>query len=298
MVTEHHLRAWGRSFASLLDEVIAALEAASSPGKWRRMPDDQGCWLAQYRDGFDASRILCPSLIRALKAPGGAVVMVPHNEVLLVASASNPRTLRAMFDVVVSLFDKVPEPVVGLWSLDAAGAWAPWSPPESEPALCKMHRSLAARGLGQQYHSQKKLLDKLHEKRETKTMVPSATLMQHPSSGDVLSHCIWQMGMDNLLPFADMVMFCTPENLARPIIGQAKFAALMHEMGPAIVMQNTSPPRWLCPKGVFPTPEQIVQLSGSDFEAPEVKDAGKRLQEMIAEAHRQREKEELQEKLL
>eukprot|EP01139_Manchomonas_bermudensis_P007118 Amastigsp_a179525_15.p3 type:complete len:149 gc:universal Amastigsp_a179525_15:466-20(-) len=146
--------------------------------------------------------------------------------------------------------------------------------------------------------SQKRLLDKLNEKRETKVMVPSSTLMQHPSTGDVLSHCIWQMGMDNLLPRTDIVMLCNPENLARPIVGQASFDALMREMDDAVEMEPTAPPRWLCPKDVFPTPEQIVKLSGEGFEAPEIKDAGKKLQEMIAEAHKQREKEELQEKLL
>lgn len=298
VVTEHHLRAWGRAFDGLLDEIIAELAAKSDASRWRRVPDESGAYLAQFRDGFDATRILLPSLIRKLALNGRPVIMVPHNEVLLVAGSADPRGLLAMLNVVISLLPKLPDAVCGMWSLTSAGAWKPFAPPSEEIELTRMHRNLSARGLGQQYHSQKQLLDKLNEKKEDKIMVASATLMQNGSTGDVLSHCIWQMGMENLLPRTDIIMLCTPENIARPIVGQAKFDELMREMGSAVTITTHEPPRWLCKKDVFPSAEAIVRLSGEGFDAPEMKDAHVKLQEMIAEAHREKERAELHEKLL
>lgn len=319
-VTQTHLRAWDTDIETALDQAIERLtNRTNGEGKWRPVPGaPSGAYLGAFTDGLGAARMLATDIIRTAKVKGDPLVIVPDGEVLLVTGSKDMPGLEACLSLLAGVLSRLPNPILGVWRLTKKNKYVPFEPPKYDEnadgntsssssssagelptptSTYLLYKNIVTRGLGQQYHSQKTLMDKVNEKNEIKVMVATATVMQHPKTGDVLTYCIWQLGTDALLPVTDIVLFCNPENLARPIVGQAPFQTVMDMMGSQVELVPTYPPRYSCPKDVFPTPDQIVSLAGS-FEAPEMEDAASKLRTMLDKAQRKREREEFESNLM
>lgn len=86
-----HLDSWAVDFERLLQQARANLVVRSGDGRFHAA--GQGCFRSTWHDDLDGSRILLPSLLRALPVKGDPVVLLPHRNLLLVAGAGDPEGL-------------------------------------------------------------------------------------------------------------------------------------------------------------------------------------------------------------
>lgn len=133
LVHEAHLKRWGVSFDEVLDLAIENLRA-ESPLKFTR--HEEGFWLSDYHDYFDASRLLLPELWSQLPVKGDPVAIAVERGILLATGSEEREVLKAMSEIAESTVDNGHRSLAYTALVWRAGAWAPLVfDPEAEPEL-------------------------------------------------------------------------------------------------------------------------------------------------------------------
>jgi hypothetical protein len=244
---------WRIGFEEALDVAKANLAEISAEDF---EPIAAGVWRSPWRDNHDASRVLLDDVIGRHDVTGDPVVMIPNRDTLLLTGAEDPAGLRDMAALAEQALHD-PRPMSGVALRFADGTWTPFVPRPGHPAHEKI-LLLNVQSIGQDYHEQKELLDKLHEKSGDDLFVASFSAMQENETGLIRSYCVWSEGVDALLPRTDLVHFFVARGDDGSIVASAGWDRVQEVLGDLMEPQGAYPERYRV--RTFPTQKQIEAL--------------------------------------
>jgi uncharacterized protein YtpQ (UPF0354 family) len=201
-ISHANLEAWGVTFYEALE--IARENLMKLPSKFIGPPSGEGVYLSVTRDSYDAARLLLPDLIRHFQVKGDPIAMIPSRENLIVVGSDDADGLAAMLTMAGESL-KEPHPISGIALRLDGDEWTPWLPDVSHPSY-QGFREFQLRTLGQDYATQKDLLDKLNEKNGDDVFVPTFSVIKTPD-GRLLSYATWTTTTNTLLPKTDTLVF-------------------------------------------------------------------------------------------
>jgi hypothetical protein len=169
----------------------------------------RGVYRGDWRDGYDASRVLLPDLLHRAPVHGCPVFMIPTRDVLLVTSDKDEAGLARMLEL----------------SHEAAQTGRPVSPfmycydaglrrfTPQQTAVQRRLTELMLRYRKDDYDTQKAALDRLHQEEGRDVFVANYLLYgATDDSGETFSTTTWVSGVDGLLPQADRVVLMRAES--------------------------------------------------------------------------------------
>jgi len=187
-----------------------------------------GVFLSQWRDGYDAARLLFPDLVAALPVKGDPVVMAPTRNTLLIAGADDHSALLALADAGAQTLSATDQPLSARPLRLRDGKWTDFALDAEELAP---FRDLMRGQWTREYAEQKQLLDQLHAQSGDDILVASYAPMQNRNTGKPFCMTFWVDGFVNLLPHADSVVLkSATEVLVAP--WPAATAVIAHRLAP------------------------------------------------------------------
>ena len=214
-----------------------------------------GLFAFDTRDSYDAARLLLKDRVRALALRGRPVAAIPNRECLLLTGEDDRDGLERLARLIEERFDH--PRAIGTCPLVLDGeAWRPFVPPGSD-ALAVRYRNLAVKNQGTRYADQKRVLEKLYEKRGTDVFVASFSGFS-AKGGDtaIHSYCVWSQGVPSLLPKTDLVAFVGNNRDQRSLY---PWDLVVAEVGALMKPQQMVPERWSVTE--FPSPEALSKLA-------------------------------------
>ncbi len=182
-----------------------------------------GLFASQWRDGYDAARLLLRDLVAALPVKGDPVVMAPTRNILLIAGADDHSALLALADAGAQTLSTTDQPLSARPLRLRDGEWTDFALDAEELAP---FRDLMRGQWTREYAEQKQLLDQLHAQSGDDFLVASYAPMQNRNTGKPFCMTFWVDGFVNLLPRADSVVLksateviVTPWRAATAVIG-------------------------------------------------------------------------------
>lgn len=255
-VQQTALDAWGITFYEALE--IAKENLRAIPSTFIGPTKDDGVYLSDTRDSYDAARLLLPELIQQFHILGDPVAMMPTRGSLLVLGSEDVKRLVG----IVKGADRAlgsPLYISGIALHYNGEEWVPWLPPPSHPAHIGF-RGLQIRTWQHEYSEQEDLLDTLYAKDGESVDLAPYTGVQHPD-GRPFSCTIW--GPDDnssLLPKTDLVLFGQgSEEMPRA----SEWDRVVQQAGELVEALDVYPPRYrVCG---FPSEKQLAAM-GNVFE--------------------------------
>ena len=204
VVTAIELESWGTSFEAAYTVALANLRARTQGSMHEVRP---GLYVSRWGDGYDASRLLLPELLKQLTLRGEPVVSVPSRNLLVVAGSDDPPALAALAQLAAKVLGEETRPLSADVLHFHAQGWR-----EAAASVSQQPRLLRARQLLLQrdYNQQAELLNQLNQAQGKDLFVASYKLAE--SSDDKPYRNITQVtegvGL-TLLPKADELAFLT-----------------------------------------------------------------------------------------
>lgn len=253
VVRQEDLDGWGVTLYEALEAARENLLQLDHP--FVGPEEDEGLYMSAINDGYGASRLMLPELVRQFRVKGEPIAMVPNRETLLVAGSDDPDALGAMTTLAREAIGQ-PRMITGMaFRLDGAD-WAPWLPPASHPHYREL-KTLQVESLGTDYAEQKRLLDRLHENAGEDVFVASFGSIEPKGSDEVLSYSVWSNGVPTLLPCSDLVALAVGEG---SVPQMARWDRLVEVAGHLMEPIDRYPTRYLVSD--FPTPDELRAIGG------------------------------------
>jgi hypothetical protein len=195
-LTEAKLAQWGVAFDEAFDVAIDNLRLESSK-PWLAMQN--GVFLSQFGDFYDAPRLLLPDVLYRQPIAGAPVVMAPNRAVLLLTGDRNEAGMQTIVELAEqALAQTRPLPPLMLrWS---GTAWEKFIP---EALAGTLHR-LRLRELAADYQDQHVALNEILQREGQDIVVAQHTIAQR-ENGEQFSYSVWAEGAHSLLPDTDFV---------------------------------------------------------------------------------------------
>jgi hypothetical protein len=203
----HSMTILGDDKLKALGGFDAALAAATpnlmarSPNRFQRIA--QGFFVSEYRDDYDASRILLPRLFEQLPIKGSPVAVVMSRNCVLVCGADDFEGQGAMVDFIRASIDTDPRAIGSLAIRLEQGQWAPWTADPEDLGASPLQK-LSSLQRARDYAEQKAALDRHFAETGTDIFVASA-LSANLDDGRSATFCVWTPGVLSLLPQTDVV---------------------------------------------------------------------------------------------
>ena len=248
-ISHANLEAWGVTFYEALE--IARENLMKLPSKFIGPPSGEGVYLSATRDSYDAARLLLPDLIRHFQVKGDPIAMIPSRENLIVVGSEDVDGLAAMLTMAGESL-KEPHPISGIALRLDGDEWTPWLPDVSHPSY-QGFRELYLGTLGQDYATQKDLLDKLNEKNGDDVFVATFSALKAPD-GRLLSYATWTTTTNTLLPKTDTVVLGRLGGKPRMV----EWQEVMDLVGDLMEAVDIYPPRYRVRS--FPSDEQLAAM--------------------------------------
>ncbi|WP_430232393.1 DUF1444 family protein [Paraburkholderia tropica] len=188
------LATWGVSFDEALAFAIDNLrETSSTP--WLALQN--GVFLSQFGDFYDASRLLLTDLLYRQSISGAPVVMAPNRAVLLLTGDRNEAGLQTLVELAEQAYaqSRPLPPLMLRWNGEA---WERFVPPA---LAARLHR-MRLRERDADYQDQQDALVALHAREGRDVFVAKHTVLQS-ADGEQRSVCAWSEGVHALLPDTD-----------------------------------------------------------------------------------------------
>ncbi len=231
VVAATELESWGTSFDAAYKVALANLRARTQGSLNEVRP---GLYLSDWRDGYDASRLLLPELFASLKLRGDPVIAVPSRSLLVVAGSADPEALAALAGVTAEVLGEESRPLSADVIQFSEQHWR-----EAATSVSQQPRLLKARQLLLQrdYNQQAELLNQLNQAQGKDIFVASYKLAD--SAQDQPHRNITQVSEGvglTLLPRADELAFLTraqefllvPWTVAEEVLGSALKRIAIH----------------------------------------------------------------------
>ncbi|MGM9479978.1 hypothetical protein ACS5PN_02150 [Roseateles sp. NT4] len=256
--TEHiapeHLAAWGISFQQGLKVAIANLRALSEP-KFHTLKS--GARVSDWPDGYDASRILLPEVMRQCGIDGDLIMMVPSRRAgILVASASSLEAQLWMLGCSRQLIEEQGGLISAAMFRYQDRRVTSYQP--SDPHLASKLGELQKVAAHALYGEQKEALQALHAKQGKDIFVASYKVVERP--GSWLSACSWTKGITSLLPKTDLVnmVVVDPTGGDRHQVKILEWETARQLAGERLREVDAFPPRYLVSE--FPPDEALASV--------------------------------------
>ena len=200
-IPQGSLDAWGVTFYEALEAAMENL--LSLEAKIIGPQSGEGAYVSATGDNYDASRLLIKDVIREFQIKGDPIAMIPNRENLIVVGSEDVEDLARMVEFVIEAM-KEPRPISGIALRLDGDDWVPWLPDVSHPSY-KAFQELRLQTFGQDYASQKDMLDKLHQENGEKVFVASFSIVKSPE-GKMFSYATWTETTNSLLPKTDVLV--------------------------------------------------------------------------------------------
>ncbi|MET0293877.1 MAG: hypothetical protein ABW042_02585 [Phenylobacterium sp.] len=244
-IQDEDLERWSCSFDEILAVAVENLRARSAP---KFSSDPRGFFIADYRDHYDAARLLLPELLSSLAIRGDPVVIAPGRDTLAVAGSEDPTAIEAMCAQVQSIFDGMkrllsPEPIV--WR---DGAWRPFA-----NRACPSANRMAIVGKMLDHKWQAQLLEERVHEAGREAYVPELRMFEGPDG--MLTWAPLGFAKCALAPLAEAYVLTSPDSDGVVVRSRVDVEAIC---GPFATEPNCHPPRLIVDRA--PTTEQWKQL--------------------------------------
>lgn len=244
---------WRTTFAHALSIAKANLVTMSRASMIQRSP---GLWISNWKDDYDASRVILTDYIRGHAVKGEHVAMVPNRDTLLVTGSEDVNGLKQMMSLAQPALNRAYR-ISGLALLLQGNTWVPFRPKPGQPLYYEF-RSLAAPSCYQNYAAQKPLLEAQFATEGNDIFVASYMVLQDPSSGR-FSVTTWTEGIRSALPRADYVAFVSMDEQGQPCSPEYYlWDDVCNTMGSAMKPMALNPERYLVER--FPTPQELATM--------------------------------------
>ena len=248
-IPQASLDAWGVTFYEALEAAMENL--LSLDAKFVGPQSGKGVYLSATCDNYDASRLLMKDAIRHFQVAGDHIAMIPNRENLIVVGLEDVQGLAGMAKLAAKAM-KEPRPISGIALRLDGDEWTPWLPPLFHPCY-KDFRELQLQSLGQDYASQKDMLDKLHAKNGEEVFVANFSAIKRPD-GKLFSYATWTETTNSLLPKTDVLVLGRIGQEPR-MVAWEKVVEIVGDMMEAV---DIYPPRFRVRE--FPTEQQLAAM--------------------------------------
>lgn len=227
------LEAWGIGVQEALAIAVPNLRARTEGGLKKVR---NGVYASEWKDNYDATRILLPEIIRDVKVAGRPVALLPHRDSLLVTGEDDARGLQYLAEQAAASFETHHRVSARPLVLDG-GMWRDLEVPASHPARAAfaLHRR---RSESIDYQVQQTGLTAMFEREGLDVFIATYTLVT--IEGRPVSYCIWMDDLPGLLPLVDAIVF-TRGNVT---IGFAYWSDVQRAAGALMARTDHEPPRW------------------------------------------------------
>lgn len=199
-ITERFLADWNITFEEVLDAAIANLREL--PVKILGPASGKGSYAFLSNDGYNASRIIFLSESGHFNVEGNLIAAIPNREELFVTGSEDEHGLQSMLKFLTEGMQK-PRPISGIVLCHDGEDWSPWLPDQSHPLYCE-YRECFLKSLGEEYSTQKELLDKHHAELGKDIFVANYGGLVGRVDNQPFSYSVWGEGIDTLLPLTDL----------------------------------------------------------------------------------------------
>lgn len=213
-LNEAKLEQWGVTFDEAFDIAVDNLRLASSK-PWLALQN--GVFLSQFGDFYDASRLLLTDVLYRQPIAGAPVVMAPNRTALLLTGDQNEAGLQTLMEVAEQALTQPRSlpPLMLRWS---GVAWEKFVP---KVLAAKLHR-LRLHELAADYQDQQAALNDIHAREGRDVFVAQHTIVQR-NDGEQRSICVWTEGVHSLLPDTDFVALYRPTTKQTAFVPRREF---------------------------------------------------------------------------
>ena len=201
-IDQEQIDRWGIDFEVLFEEACENLYDRSPESGLEEVAP--GLWCSTWNDGYNASRLLIPSLYRDLPIRGDMVAFTPHRDCLLLTGSEDPQGLQAAAEIVAQQM-AAPRTISAVPLLGQHLTWELFALPDEHPSFSAFSRQLIVE-LNNCYEQQERLLEQLYDNRGVGLHVAHFHAMNDPENDRVFSYTVWARGTPTLLPQADEVI--------------------------------------------------------------------------------------------
>lgn len=231
--------AWGVTMDEALAIAMDNLRQATPDAFEEITP---GLYVGEWGDGYDISRALLPDVLRRAPVRGRPVFMIPTNDVLLVAGDKDEQALRQMVEVSFQAVEKGRPVSSQIHTFDDQRI-VPFV--SQDPALLARLATLEHLLLQGAYHTQKELLDKIHEAQNEDLFVATYMLYElADSNGQTFSMCGWTQSVAGLLPRTDRVALVELDENGVSNTRLVAWSELLAKAGDLLQPLDVYPPRY------------------------------------------------------
>jgi len=208
-------------------------------------------------DSYDASRLVLTDLIAGMEVLGDTIAMIPNRETLLVAGAGDHQGLDAMLNLAEEGL-KHERYISGIALRLVDGDWEQWLPPEDHPLFDRFDR-LRMHTIGQEYESQKGMLEAELQREGRDVFVASYSAMEQKSTGRISTYSVRGKDVPMLLPRTDLIMLVGPAGDDQAAtLASGRWEDVERVAGHLMEPQGLYPERYLVE--IFPAVEQLRRI--------------------------------------
>ncbi|QXI26188.1 DUF1444 family protein [Pseudomonas vanderleydeniana] len=216
-----------------------------------------GLYLGRWGDGYDISRVLLPDVLQRAPIKGRPVFMIPSNDVLMVTGDKDEPGIGQMVEVAFKAMENGRAVSSQIYTYQDQHIVPFQAQDEALKARLATLEHLLLQGT---YHTQKELLDKIHEEQQQDVFVASYMLYQQSENdGRTFSMCSWTQGVDSLLPKTDRVVLVEPQADGGARTQVFEWNELAPHVGALLTPADVYPPRYRT--AGFPGSEQLKALT-------------------------------------
>lgn len=200
-ITGRQLEKWGVTFDQVYQCALENLKKRSDKALVEAV---DGVFIANWQDGYDASRVLLEDVFANLNVKGAPVVMLPSAESLIITGSEDDEGLASVLNVIEPMADK-PRSMVGFPLVWRHGEWSPFEIPVEHP-LYERFRVLRISAIARSYADQRGVVSEwLQSVGDAAVVTPY--LATQKRDGSVSSCSVWPEAVECLIPRADSVVF-------------------------------------------------------------------------------------------
>ncbi|WP_017904541.1 DUF1444 family protein [Pseudomonas asplenii] len=216
-----------------------------------------GLYVGRWGDGYDISRVLLPDVLQRASIKGRPVFMIPTNDVLMVTGDKDEPGIAQMVEVAFKAMENGRAVSSQIYTYQDQHIVPFQAQDEALKARLATLEHLLLQGT---YHTQKELLDKIHEQHNEDVFVASYMLYQHSEDDSrTFSMCSWTQSVDSLLPRTDRVVLVEPQEDGSARTQVFAWDELESKLGGLLKPASVYPPRYRT-RG-FPSEEQLKALT-------------------------------------
>lgn len=190
-----------------LNLALENLKLVSNDSGWRELQPH--IWVSDYRDDYDAARLV--SLFPDCKLPfdGNPIVFMPSHSICLITDNPKADVLQAMIAYGEQEAQEHRPLSQTIWHYEKGG-WQPLTLLQDHDAA-QIAKTQHYKDVANGYGEQKSLLEAKFEKAEQDIFVASQLLCSNDDMGGIFSLSVMTFGVDSLLPQSDQVGCVDPE---------------------------------------------------------------------------------------